>query len=224
MLTFGRTSACEVLAQLLRQSVRAPVFVWVDEAPELDVSRLPDGVCAVHGTFHGTARGVGAARHAAVTAAIAWAGLSDDGALILVDDDDFYARQHVARTLEALEGADFVTAHRFGLQREDGGPVEVHETDSGPCCHASWGVRVSAYKRAGGYQDTQVEDGALARALGPCTGHRNLTHVRRKRPDGLMGCGYDRALIRAMATRTTSLAPEWTLECERLDRIVRALA
>lgn len=226
MLTFGRESAREVLAQWQRQTVRVPLFVWIDDAPELDASRVPPGVMAVHRPRVGKAPGVGAARHLAVMQAIEWAKVSNDGAVLMLDDDDFYSSRHAARTLEALTHTDFTGALAFGLESDEGAALAVVESDKGPGCHATWGFRVRPYVIAGGYEDTKLEDVALVRALArkagvSPVGHRHLTHVRRKRPTGLMGLSYDRARVRRLARRTDVLRPLWTEECQRLDGFVR---
>jgi len=208
VVTCGRVELMQLLAMWARQSVPVPLLVWLDDAPHVRVCDVPDTFHVHHAPRIGGPLDVGAARNAAVAYARALFGLREDDAFIVLDDDDYYARDHAERTLRVLAlGAAWTGARRIGVQRNLDAPVLV-ESDDGPGQHAAWAMRLGLFDSAGGYPLGPCEDVNLANAIGwpRCTPHWHLTHVRRSSSGSLSAHGCDRNGARIAANEALQRA------------------
>lgn len=212
-LTFGRQSVCELVAMWQRQRLQTPLFLWIDDAPALDVSDLPEGVYAAHGGQSGRNGSIGVVRHAAMMAAIERFALTLDDALIVLDDDDYYSPEHAQACALTLARGPFVAGRRFGLQRDVGEfPPYLFAPDNFPDpgmgTHATWAFTVGKYLDAGGYRDAEIEDVDLFERLGGAVLHSRVTHVRRQYGAHLsITQQYDRASMRAASACCTRIVP-----------------
>jgi len=221
VVSYGRRELCDLLAMWERQTVQVPLFVWLDDAPHVP-ARWPAGVVAEHAERTGDPHRIGETRRLAVERARELFDLGPDDAFMVLDDDDYYHRNHCEETIEALGYTPWTGARRVGMQtapchvgmittrqrwpalasslalaRPELGIVTA---GGGPGFHACWAMRFALYDAAGGYRaDEQAEDCALAWRIGwqHCIPHDRLTHVRRQYGPSLYTCHYDRALLRS---------------------------
>jgi hypothetical protein len=217
-LTIGRPQVRGFLWQLSQQTMRVPTLLWADGEDLAVDSPLSEGMCVIHGGALGSPRSIGLVRRAAVAHAIHLFELGDDDGLILLDDDDFYSSRHLEVTAEALSGAAFVGAQRFGIAERGQAPV-VCEDAEGMGLHGTWGVRVGTYLDAGGYQDDRLEEVCLARRIGVShlVMHRRLTHVRRLHDAQLsQTVSYDREALRTCFL-PVAIGPEYSPELSELE-------
>lgn len=220
VLTYGRPELAELLAQWSRQRERVPLLVWVDGTPELAIA-APAGVHVLHGPRFGARESIGLIRAAAMHAAIGVFALTAADALIVLDDDDYYAPDHTTASLDPLrQGARWTGARAMGLETERG--VEYVRADRGCGQHATWALTVGAYLSAGGYGDAKYEDMDLALRLGwgSCMPHYRCTHVRRQYEQGDNFSGarvrFDRARLREISGGTRAIVPYWSPRCQTL--------
>lgn len=222
--TFGRRQVREFLACWERQTVRVPLLIWVDRAPELVWTGAIPEASVVHDELGPTVLENGCMSLGPLRArAIAWGRKMwpDAEAVLICDDDDFYAPHHVETTVLALErGAAWTGGRVVGLE-EHGRRFLSWGTmaPNSPGPNATRGMRFSIYDAAGGFQADQYEDTELERrmmAIEPARTHATLTWVYRRH-----GANFSQAYrddVRAAAPRALELEPEWTDDCERLAR------
>lgn len=221
VITYGRSSLCELLAMLARQTHPLPTMIWVDDVPQLQFDQLPPLVDVVYGHRFERRDSVGLVRAACVERARTRYALGRGDAILTLDDDDFYAPRHFELTLRALEGAVWTGALEMGLDRNDGNDPMYVCAERGFGQHATWAMRLGTYDAAGGYRDEREEDMSLAWRVGfaSVSPHRYLTHVRTHHDCNMsMGAHYDRPFMRVHDKRTMIVAPHWSARCERFAR------
>ena len=229
-LTFGRPELSELLACIARQSRPLPTLVYVDDAPELEIV-APDDVEVVYGApIAGGEHAIGTMRRLAISLARARYQLGPRDALLVLDDDDFYASTHYEYTLRALErDAEWTGSLSMGLETTmaDGRAMIEHvRAERGYGQHGTWCYRLGLYDLAGGYpEQTPMPDVALGQAMAalrPCTPHRYCTHVRKHHALNLSLCKLSRQELRARTPRELVAAPRWTDLCEERERFCAA--
>lgn len=222
--TYGRPSLAELLAMHQRQTRPIPLLVYVDDAPWLTIANQPNvlAVRAPDDVIAKCANGsVGPLRAAAIDLAVERFELQDTDAIVVLDDDDFYAPHHYAVTLGVLEnGAGWTGALAMGLQLARGQAPEFCASEWGCGQHATWAYRLGLYRMAGGYRDECPDDTELAKRMRweSCTPHRAVTHVRRIHGMNLSeGAKYDRARMRREPVLNLAF-PTWSSELDMLSR------
>jgi hypothetical protein len=228
--TYGRAALSELLGCVARQTLKLPTLVYVDGADWLTFDDLPELVEVTHAPRQLT---LGAVRRSAVACARVAFELGPTDGVLMLDDDDFYTRDHYQTTVDALERAELVHGLLgwtgglcFGLQ-VDGGLVELVAGDGGVGQQAQWAFHLAAYDAAGGYlaELERNEDIALSHALGwrRCRPHYHVTHVRRHHVAQVSGrANFDRELVRKLDTLSTTVAPAWSPELEQLEQWCQA--
>lgn len=224
VLTYGRAALSELLAMVDRQTRPIDCLVYIDDAPWLNVARSAH-VRAVHApalvSKSGTGGAIGLIRRAAIEHAAIYYELRADDVIVMLDDDDFYSREHFARTLAPMDrGAEWTGALAQGLQELRGQTPHYCSGESGCGQQATWAFRLGVYHDAGGYLDELPEDVPLARRIGweRCTSHRHLTHVRRIHAANHSGRGnHDRVRMRARDLLCSTALPKWSDELDMLD-------
>lgn len=225
--SYGRASLNELIAMWLRQSVCVPLLIWLDGAQQMESTVAPAGITVHAAPKLGPGDSLAPMRRASIDFARSTFELGQSDAFIVLEDDDFYAHDHVQRVLEVLDrGAQWTGSLKIGLQLEAGRTPELVEGESGPGQHAAWAMRLGLYDMAGGYPDTRQDDVVLGFAAGweRCKSHRHLTHVRRLHRNNLCTLDYDRGAARSRTPLTTHCEPRWNPELAMLDRWVRANA
>lgn len=201
--SLARADLGEFLGSWAVQTLQLPLFLALDVPasrwlPEVPV-QIGDDANAEHGPAEWVAqrapervrrgaypRSIGPLRAWAVECACALWGLDLEDAVLVLDDDDYYAPNHARATVAALSasGGRLVGARNFGIvwKRVHGEPELVRGGPYGPGPHATWGMPLRAYTAAGGYQPDAEEDLALLSRIGwqQCLTHTEITHVRRQ--------------------------------------------
>lgn len=220
VVTYGRPELAELLACVDRQTLQLPTVVYVDDAPQLQVSTSNPLVVVVQGPAHKTLGGV---RHDAIEAARTIFKLGAESGVLVLDDDDFYSSQHFEVTTRALREAEggWTGGLAIGVTF-DGGPVQYVCNDGGAGQHATWAFRLARYDEAGGYPDVSTdEDLGLGYAMGlrTCAPHWSCTHVRRQSTfTSVSGLRYDREKLRREAMPLARAKPFWSPQCAYLER------
>lgn len=220
VLSFGRAELCELLACWARQTQPTPLVLWLDDAPS-PLGELGELVHAHQAPKLGTGQSIGEVRAAAVNYARNLFRLGPHDAFMCLEDDDYYHPRHAEVTTGALRSAAWTGARRLGLQRERWQVPELLSSPRGPGQQGTWGLRLSAYDKAGGYNGVRLEDMDLVDRLGwqTCVPHSFCTHVRRELGFGMSALNHDREASRARS----QLAPRierapWSGELAHLER------
>jgi hypothetical protein len=233
--SFGRTSLCELLGMWERQTLKIPLLVWLDvgSQQEGDTRLTPLAGCDAHPLVpHVTVvrarrrtlgRSLASMRNDSILWAECFYDLLEEDALVILEDDDFYASTHAERCLDVLtSGHQWVGSRRVGQQWHAGRAPELCSSTGGPGPHAQWAYRLGAYLRAGGYPDVEQDDiGLMARmnAAGiVCEPHWLLSYVRREHESNLSRHAYDVEAVRTKASLAVTLKPAWNAELDALER------
>jgi hypothetical protein len=221
--TYGRPALRELLACIARQTYQLPLLVYCDGLL-MELENVPSEFFLVGEERR--AGSLGLVRRSAVQAARTILQLESQDALLVLDDDDFYASQHFELTLRALDLAPPPFGWTGGLSMGltvDGGAPELVRGEAGVGQHGTWAYRMLAYDAAGGYPDVhRDEDVALSHALGwrNCRPHHCVTHVRRHHRSNMSARDFDRDLVRKLdhgQAFCASPAP-WSDELEQLEQ------
>lgn len=225
VVTYGRAELGELLACVENQGHPLPTLIYVDDAPDLEITVPATAhVRVLHGPPQPT---LGAVRHNAIEAARCVFNMDADSGVLVLDDDDFYSSQHFGVTLRALEASPdgWTGGLAIGLTI-DGAPVQYVCNQGGCGQHGTWAFRLGRYDAAGGYPNVaQDEDIALAYAMGfrKCAPHWTCTHVRRQNARAsVSGLGYDRHKLRATVPQQPHIRPTWSDKCYFFERWCRA--